>query len=345
MQEVHVAADLTGFVRHLTWSDPLDVCASAWKTEYVQRLEGVVKECAMRDQQLADALRRTGDEDVVAALLCPRVQWAISQTKDQQSIAVELLAELSNRLGQRTGCGSGPPDEQVSIEGFVIDFDSSFELPGMTIRPAPTPSDRRRVECDRIKSAVVELRSAAAAASTFVTDMTTRFAIRGAKDARFWVSGSLTEYPGMILLVNPWHARPDLASMIEVLVHESIHHAIALFEATRHDVIQNVDRRTLHQSPWSGKRLTAHQFVEACFVWWGIYQLWAKWPAVSNVPVERAHALCQRALGGFVAHPVTTLLQSIDRASIAADTVEALRAMEHAAAAEVEAMNVPTATS
>jgi hypothetical protein len=340
-----MAADLTSFVRHLAWSDLADDCTSAWKMEYVQQLKAVVDECAMRDRQLADLLRCTGDDDIVLALLCPRVQWAITKTQDQHSIAFELSVELSNRLARQRRGGSALPEERICIEGISIDFESSFELPGIPFCPAPTPSDRRRVECDRIESALMELRSALAAPFKFVKGMTTRFAIRSTRDSRFSLSGSLTEYPGVILLVNPWHARADLASMIEVLVHESIHHAIALFEATRHGLIQGVNQRTLYTSPWTGNRLTCHQFVEACFVWWGLYQMWVKWPVASNVPAERAQAQCKRALNGFLVRPVTSLLHGIDTASVPTDTVDALLSMEQAAAAGVEAMHVPMSMS
>jgi hypothetical protein len=338
-----MTADLNSFVQYLRWSDSRFRCPAVWKDDYVRFLKNRAAPLLNQDERLGDAVNRASEKEFAETLLSPRVMWALTQDSAAELAIDEMLAEL---VGRQAMTSETPPSAahgvtgsdnsrnrgaSLAIAGIGIDFDPSFEFPGEWFKSlAATPLQHRASEYERIKSALRELRQGSPAAFVSVKDLTLRIAVRLQPEGVHLI-GSFTEYPGVMLIVNPWLAELDLAQMIEAIVHENIHHAIAMFEPLQHDLTPDMPASPAHQSPWTGKLLTCHQFVEACFVWWGLYQMWLNWPVESCLPRERSGWLRDRAFKGFRARPATALLEALGETALPKDTVEALLGIEYAA--------------
>src|SRR5262249_29643868 len=94
-----------------------------------------------------------------------------------------------------------------------------------------------------------------------------------------FTSGSFVEYPGLTLCTYPRAGEVDAGTLVDALVHETIHAALYLYEALHEPLLG--DRRSADlpiRSPWSGRVLACSQFVQACFVWFGLMRLWGGWP-------------------------------------------------------------------
>ncbi len=94
---------------------------------------------------------------------------------------------------------------------------------------------------------------------------------------RMFFSGSDNEHIGRSVLSNT-----DLVSkevIIESLVHESIHSVLYMIDRLNQ---WQPDYDNLHigevgrnvESVWSGNMITIHSFLQACFVWYGLFEFW-----------------------------------------------------------------------
>jgi hypothetical protein len=118
-------------------------------------------------------------------------------------------------------------------------------------------------------------------------------------------SSSMTSYPGRMLLRNVHLA--DSAMLASSMIHESIHHFLYAIECRDKFVSLNSSKRVV--SAWTGRELTLHSYLHACFVWYGLAQFWLK--NLDNRLFSSKMALNQlaKALRGFeAANPVERLL-------------------------------------
>ena len=325
-------SELTDLVQCLTWSDPALTCPSRWKRLYLQYLEAKLR-ALVEDSPELGAVR--GHTTSLEGHISPRLTWALTRCRDTRLAASTLLAELSTLArSHQSAIGAFPEDGAAPrADGILIDFESPIDLPGAGFESlAATPEAQRKPQSEGIARALAALRPCDIAFS-FVSLLTSRIVIRLQPERpAFVLFGSFTEYPGLTLFVNPWHSHADTALFIDALVHESIHHAIAMYESLRHDLTGDRHNPVRYRSPWTGNQLTCHQYVEACFVWWGLYQLWLRWPSKSVIPEHRSRVLCDRAAKGFRERPVTSLLSCLPRpTALRADTTEALRVIEDSA--------------
>jgi hypothetical protein len=335
-----MTTDLNDFAQYLTWSSSTVRHPLLWKRDYVQFLKDRADPLVEQNKELADAVHQAADGQWNETLFCPRVLWALTQVVDQAGAIQEMLNELTvrraiidqQRLPLHSSVNSCDPKVDLEIAGIMIDFESEFELPGEFQSLVAAPPRRQEIEYQRINSALTELEVAFPAIFQFVTDLTYRIAVRFRPDnPKFSMFGSFTEYPGIMLMVNPWQAKVDIAQIIEAIVHENIHHAIAMFEAVRHDLTPGFPASSVHRSPWTGNLLTCHQFVEACFVWWGLYRMWLTWPPESCLLETRTRELRNRALKGFGARPASMLVDTLGASALPEDTTAALFGIERAA--------------
>jgi hypothetical protein len=316
-----MALGLDSFVRYLRWRETEPACPLEWKRDYLASLQHKAGPVLVTNPALAEALRKMSPDQLESVFFSPHVIWALKERPDLEEAGRWLTREVAAVVGGH------PAQESINfVDGMRIDYESSFSLPGdLMATLGPTPHYFRRAERDRIAAACSVLRREAAAAFEFVKALTLRIAIRSRLDKPFWhLSGSLTEYPGLTLAVNPWSARFDSAQVIENLVHENIHHAISLYEPLRHDLTEGLPPGRTLRSFWTGNELPAHTFVEACFVWWGLYNLWSSWPADSEIPASRIAAHREKARKGFESRPGHSLITAVGVSQLPGNTVAAL---------------------
>jgi HEXXH motif-containing protein len=114
--------------------------------------------------------------------------------------------------------------------------------------------------------------NASIAVETFTRSIILR---KDTENTRSLFSASSNAAVGRTLLVNPHSAQVDTGELAEAVVHEAIHSVLSIFEfehplffADKYDPLVKIS------SPWTGANLHPHAFLHACFVWYGLMQLW-----------------------------------------------------------------------
>jgi hypothetical protein len=124
------------------------------------------------------------------------------------------------------------------------------------------------------------------------------------------VSGSDGQFTGRTTLVNPLGVSKSV--LADALVHEAIHSILYMQErmepwVNNEDVFFGEGYSAV--SPWSGRTLTPRQFMQACFVWRGLYAFWmtATSDIFDDVDVMRQRAQARK---GFYANALCEQLAS-----------------------------------
>lgn len=119
-------------------------------------------------------------------------------------------------------------------------------------------------------------------------------------------SNSPQGYVGRAVITNA-HAADDVA-LAEALVHESMHGLVGMSEAiglvlggdkawiTDH-ALYDGESRTI--SPWTGTALDLPTYLHACFVWFGLLQLWSRTYSIELFDRDRVRNRISRAVSGF----------------------------------------------
>jgi len=97
-------------------------------------------------------------------------------------------------------------------------------------------------------------------------------------------SGSTSQprFPGRVLLSGVENASP--AKIASALVHESMHQLLYVLELVGEFVVPSTEHeeKPLVKSLWSGRDLSLHSFIHACFIWYGLVRFWTL-PRASEV--------------------------------------------------------------
>jgi hypothetical protein len=134
-------------------------------------------------------------------------------------------------------------------------------------------------------------------------------------------SSSSASHIGRVILYNA-HLM-DGALLVSTLIHEAIHQALNIVDVF-HPLV-NDDGTARIVSPWTAKQLSLANFVQACFVWYGLLQFWR----VGNEVMKRSERSQQeqaQAWLGFRDGAAYHLL-SAHKHLVAKETFEAIRLM------------------
>lgn len=107
---------------------------------------------------------------------------------------------------------------------------------------------------------------------------------------RIFFSGSDNDHVGRSVLSNAELVSKEM--IIESLVHESIHSLLYMIDRLNQ---WQPDYDSLHineigrnvESVWSGNMITIHSFLQACFVWYGLFEFW-KYAKLSNLSYDQS---------------------------------------------------------
>jgi hypothetical protein len=342
-----MAPDLTTFARNLSWTPALVDCCQAWLDACGDLLDRRFRASCERDAKLAwlltaylglpEGLRKD-------FLLSPRVtNQLIVQDADHVPAFAEIAPDLVRVLARSRAGAAADSDlaemlaafgrDDSEVRGISLDFDSTIHFPFQ----GPDGGDLRVLQPDRaaqtrqrLEAALDALEQARPIVLNCLRLLTRRLAVREEEgrvgNAASCVFGHLT------LLTNPWAERADTAWLLDSLVHESIHAALFFYDAIQGPLFLPGNCSERIPSPWSGNSLTCAQYVQACFVWFGLAQLWRNWPAgVGGVSCESASQMYRRASQGFLARPVQSLLSHTGGRLVPPPVREALLLLEQCA--------------
>ncbi len=342
--------DLTTFVQNLSWTPALVDCCRAWLDACRDLAERQFRAYCERDAQLQWLL--------TAFLGLPedlRKQFLLSPWVSNQLLIRDvghvppfsaLAGDFVRVLARSSDSAAADPDvaemlvafgrDNGDLQGIPLDFDSATPFPSRgagagelrALSPDRAAETRRRLE-----EALEALAQGKPIAWECVRLLTRRLAVREEESrADGSASSSFGHLIGLTLLTNPWAERVDAARLLDSLVHESIHAALFLREAVQGPLFLDKNWPDLLHSPWSGNPLNYYQYVQACFVWFGLAHLWKNWPAgAGGVPADRVSHMQRRASQGFLARPVESLLKQAGGRLVPPPVQDALRLMEQGA--------------
>jgi HEXXH motif-containing protein len=115
----------------------------------------------------------------------------------------------------------------------------------------------------------------------------------------FFTSSSCNAYIGRIVLINPHLAYVDESSLIDALVHESIHSLLWRVELLNPFIVDLSKVKGTTRSPWTGSELHLYTFLQACFVWFGLWTFWSTPKAQELFPAALVAKYVARARKGF----------------------------------------------
>jgi hypothetical protein len=185
-----------------------------------------------------------------------------------------------------------------------------------------------------------EFAACAPAILAFVERFTASVVLQATDNADALGSWSSDEYVGRTVLMNAHRPGATTGLLAEMLVHEAIHSCVYMVELEEPLLKDRALVRSSARipSPWSGNSLTVNSFVSACFVWFGLTQLWTTiqssggfWP---DGPSRRHVA--QRGFDG----PSLMVLLAPYVDGISPEALVAIEAMQ--AAVQATLVTVPT---
>lgn len=184
----------------------------------------------------------------------------------------------------------------------------------------PTRSDPYSPEdfnsaVSKLRAAVQLLARLSPHALEFVENLTRVVALKCATDYRKggFVSASTMLCTGRPVLQNPHADFVSVEMLADALVHESIHAAFdaAEYYDTKLPARESDERL---ESPWTGKPLDPNTYIQACYVWFGLFNLWAGALMSNECCTASAQALFRKTAQGF--RDLTFLRRARSRADI-----------------------------
>ncbi|MEZ4362448.1 MAG: HEXXH motif-containing putative peptide modification protein [Kofleriaceae bacterium] len=272
---------------------------------------------ALSDDSYLSLLR--APEVFHAAFYGPRDRLAASM---QTWIAVERAA-LAAPTSLRGAVPAATLDRVVTAADGVVTniepltrvaagpaLDTTSDLPGRLVTRFPDRMLVRPIEQER-RAVVAKLEAAFALlprvsplADGLVRAMTQVICARTAvEDARFYTASDASTL-GVIHLTNAHLDRKTPAQVASELVHEAIHQALFRWEL-QHALLARPEAATAKvTSPWTGAKLDLYAYVHACFVWYGVANLWRQGGAPDDLSVVRQR---RAAEVGFQHDPLARL--------------------------------------
>ncbi|MDH6630683.1 HEXXH motif-containing protein, partial [Streptomyces sp. LBL] len=124
-------------------------------------------------------------------------------------------------------------------------------------------------------------------------------------------SGSCAQYVGRSVLGNPQLSFVDEVTIAEGVVHESIHGLLYMHETMESWVLDEslFGGGPTVSSPWTGRTLPIRPFLQACFVWYGLFRFWSIASETGHFVSKRVMQRREAAARGFAKESLVGLVQ------------------------------------
>ncbi|MER5502794.1 MULTISPECIES: HEXXH motif-containing putative peptide modification protein [unclassified Streptomyces] len=285
------------------------------------------------------------DASVAAEFLIRSVQAEMAR---EGSVAQSVVEPLWTALGDILILPGGQVVEGPSIKGVAaLDLDSPYAL-GIDVQgirftqPAgrtPLAGREREEALAKLSAAIEGIALVSSETSAFVARFTKALVLLRDDQERVFSSGSCAQYVGRSVLGNPQFSAVDHALVAEGVVHESIHGFLYMHEMQESWVLDDslYSMQPMVPSPWTGRRLPVRPFLQACFVWYGLFNFWSAAAETGVFGTARALERRQAALCGFLKEPLTQLIKTYAE-QVNGDLLDALGDLQEQVAANHEAV-------
>lgn len=317
---------------YLSWSNEdgltehlLEVLMTTCSDRLARALHRLGAQDARRAEELRERIGRLPDHSLIRVLMAPESSFRNGYRQDEAILETASFLEASLSAEEARAdarpplhgpCWSALGDVWFSgidaeayvaprIDGIIIDFESPWalcKLPHIageaeTIKPADRAS-----ALDRIAEAV-RLLNAASLRATVATRSFTQVIVVRSDPSRpdFYTSASSTLCLGRAVLRNPFVASATPSEVADGLVHEAIHCICDLTEIHDGRWLAG-DKEVYHlkvASPWTERELDIHTYLQACWVWYGLWHFWSRAIETEAVSTNEGLRCLGRAYRGF----------------------------------------------
>jgi HEXXH motif-containing protein len=227
-----------------------------------------------------------------------------------------------------------PPSSQAGVVyhaevldlGPVVDFFSPYgrgKLVELSGDDEPFCETERATVVTKLQESAADLAAFSPVAAGFVANLTRVVLPR--KDCgpvREFRAASTPTALGRTLLRNPDLDSATKEELIDGMVHEMIHCLIDIIEINSPLIRSKGHVPQLRiESPWTGRKLDLNTYLQACFVWYGLWNLWMQ--AISAQRSVTALRYASIAARGFIAQDITEALMDFS-GDLAPSVVESL---------------------
>ena len=150
----------------------------------------------------------------------------------------------------------------------------------------------------QIMEALSVIRKVSPATYSFVLRFSSQITILEYENLPRFTSASNNAYHRKMCLVNLAKLEYGILEILDSIVHEAIHSFLYSVELFFPFTDKAHDKPDLILSPWTGRRLSAHSFAHACFVWSALGMFWKKYHSCSQT-TSSSSFLYDRARSGF----------------------------------------------
>jgi hypothetical protein len=364
LSKVHLLPDV------LEWGEVsptgLDTVFDGYVGFISQALGYAVGECERQDNALASnlaaKLQTVPDTDFLRVVLAPeftnRLLW-------RHPDGIRGLCEFLDKAFHAEGVISGR--EQADCDAWTALGDTKVlqtgeilrgvDIPGLPPLDLDSPNVARDVRrgdfapdqfrplrnavrplvIDRLTTAWHEISATSKVVADFVAKFVQVIVLQSDTTRTKFSSVSTGSHIGLVVIRNPHSESASDIGLAEVMVHEAIH---ALLFMALHTTPWGADDNCAYasglkiKSPWSGRPLDLYQFLQACFVWYGLLHFWSLALRVKTFKgMDEVRGSMAHALKGFVGSPLLDSICSEDRKIVRDDVSDAIETMQSRAKA------------
>lgn len=158
----------------------------------------------------------------------------------------------------------------------------------------------------RIETAMRTIEAADPSVAAFVRRFTLVAHIVVDRGTVKFSSGSSGEYTGRSIFCNAHIPGVNTALLAEALVHEAIHSFLYMQEACHPWIVgeEQLPDEVVVRSPWTGALLYLRNFLQACFVWFGLAHFWMRLRGGSAFEARHLETRLATARQGFLKGPL-----------------------------------------
>ena len=160
----------------------------------------------------------------------------------------------------------------INQQRLHINLDRGIYLPPeIGTNLVSVPNDMRDSVISDLQKALVAINQVSHGLYEFVASFTRLFVFRNDYVVEQPASGSFRGLPGLSVFVNCTEIT-EIELLIDSIIHESIHSLLFTTEVVNCERL--VDLSEVVFSPWTGNPITVDNFLQAIYVWYGLFHFW-----------------------------------------------------------------------
>jgi hypothetical protein len=305
-------------------------------------LERLRQSDLQRSETLKGRIRELPDSSLIRILTAPQSFYLVTHLfKTDEDLSAQILSDALDAEACRLG---DPPALTRSVWGILGDCyypvshddgaeegqwswhsDRTYRAPRLsTGMPVDAYSPNARGELpdvvgsdvdflpkevgdavEKLSATVEAMRAACPEALNTVSRFSKALVIR--KDpgpTRNFFPSSTRMCIGRPVFRNPHLPGIRPSDLAEALVHESIHAIIDTIELRKSLLLAKDFQPPQIPSPWTGRVLDTNTYIQACFIWYGLWNFWLKALATDAFPYQDVLHQLRQSSKGFAAQDV-----------------------------------------